>query len=66
MSDKMCNHCILELIKVQAAAKFQTVSIRDADFPAMKEFNNGSTGKDVYVDGVFSAWLMHIPESCEC
>lgn len=65
-SFKTCNFCILEQIKNEALGTSKVITTREADFNAIKEFNNGSPGIDILVNGEFMAWFMKLPERCEC
>lgn len=62
----ICNYCILEKIKASAKAENKLVTIKDADFEEIKEFNEDEPGKDVFIDGEWFCWLMQIPDHCEC
>jgi hypothetical protein len=62
----MCNFCIMEDIKSRAEKSNKTVVTKSANFPAIRDYNNGSPGIDVFVDEIFQAWFMELPDKCEC
>ena len=65
MSNRLCNYCLYKKIE-QNAGKEKIVTAREADFEAIKEFNKGSPGVDILVDGKFVVWFMELPKECVC